>query len=301
MVMNNNNWQLTRREFVGLCSKSILILAGIGISGCIGIDDKEKDNKTSQEMGDINKLKDMTQGNHGIKFIIIGDPHAKSNGDTNRGNERLEQIVGFINKQDVDFSVFLGDMADDGTNKTNKMVKLILNKMEKQYYVIAGNHDILESPDIFEANYGLMKHIDIVEGYQLLFIGIYDEIVNGKRILHWSFDFNKANKNLPTLVFIHGPTINPPSICNRCKWGKNFFGYGQSMKPELDKFTNLIGVYGGHVHYNSDQTINGVRHITINGLIHTKNTGGLDASPSDEIGYSIIQGNKIDYKLLTYR
>ena len=61
---------------------------------------------------------------------------------------------------------------------------------------------------------------------------------------------------------------------------------------KVDKFSNLIGVYSGHVHYSSDQTINGVTHVTVNGLVET-DAGGIHAVPSNEIGYSEINNGNL--------
>ena len=233
-----------------------------------------------------------------IKFVVIGDPHIKSHNEIDGGNERLSQIINKVNQLDIDFVVFLGDITDDGKNKTFELTKKILINMTKPYYVVAGNHDILVSPKNFAQNWP-MEHTEIVKGYQLIFIGISNETVNDKVKLSWLFNFSNADTNIPTIVFLHGPTIGPPSDCTNCNWGE-FFGYGMTIKPELDKFQNLIAVFSGHVHYNSDQTFNGVRHITLNGLVK-KNAGGISATPSDKIGYSIIENRKLNYSLIKYQ
>jgi hypothetical protein len=45
-----------------------------------------------------------------------------------------------------------------------------------------------------------MEHIEYVNGFQLLLIGIIDKKdENGNAIkLNWSLDFSKADKNVPT-------------------------------------------------------------------------------------------------------
>ena len=141
-----------------------------------------------------------------------------------------------------------------------------------------------------------MERIVNVKDYQVLFPGIYFE---GTNKLHWSFDFNKANKSLPTLVFMHGPTVKPPKDATTCSWGADFFGYGQSMQPELNKIPNLIAEYTGHVHYDTDQTIKGVRYVTVNGLVDK--AGGCDNEGASEyVGYSVVKNGKADYMLINY-
>lgn len=120
---------------------------------------------------------------------------------------------------------------------------------------------------MFEEYYGPMEHIEYVNGYQLLFVGIYEEKDEYGTTLKWSFDFSKADKNAPTLVFIHGPVADLPIGCIHCQIkDRNILQYATSIRPELEKFDNLIGVYSGHIHYDSDSVINGTRYVTVNGL-----------------------------------
>ncbi len=249
--------------------------------------------------GKVQKNKDNATKISGkeIRFIVVGDPHVKSsNTGSDRGNTRLEQIVNFADSSNVDFVVFLGDIADDGKVKTYDIAKKILKNSTKPYYTIAGNHDVQSGPGNFEAYFGPMEHLENVKGYQLVFPGIYFE---GKTKLHWSFDFNKVNKSMPTLVFMHGPTVLPPKDATSCSWGKDFFGYGQSMQSELDKLPGFVAEYTGHVHYSTDQTINGVRYVTVNGLVDK--AGGCDnEGPSDYVGYSRVNNGKADYMLVDY-
>lgn len=294
---------------------SIIIIIG-ALSGCVGKSadqsnvDKYQDveNNTAgtytQGLKNISGLQETSSGIQNLKFLVVGDPHVKSSSVATGGNARLTQIVNYADTTNVDFIVFLGDMADDGRNNTFHIVKKILKNLTVPYYVVIGNHDIYSSPNNFEANFGPMEHIEHVKDYQLLFAGMWNETntidpnTHGKVLLHWSFNFDSANKSEPTLVFLHGPTIGPPPDCIECKWDK-FFGYAFSMQPELDKFPNLMGVFSGHVHYDSDQTVKGVRHVTVNGLISTS-AGGINAEPSDYIGLVTIKDSKLDYGLIPY-
>lgn len=290
--------KITRRKFIGTFGGAALLFMGIGVSGHI-----EKILDLNQSTGNITKgiIDD-------IRFIIVGDPHVKANnkddGDniSDKGNKRLEKVINFVNNKDIDFVVFMGDMVDDGKRRSNEVVKDILKNLNKRYYVVAGNHDILISPNMFEEYYGPMEHIEYINGYQLLFIGIYEENKGNETTLKWSFDFSKVDKNLPTLVFIHGPVKDLPTGCMHCKIkNRDVLQYAQSIWPELDKFTNLVGVYSGHIHYDSDQVINGTRYVTINGLNNIRFGEYLKVvNFSDKVGYSIIKDNKSYYDLISY-
>ena len=237
-----------------------------------------------------------------LKFIVVGDPHVNYSNTYDKGNKRLEQVVNFVNNKDIDFVVFIGDMADDGKRRSNEVVKDILKNLNKKYYVIAGNHDILISPKMFEEYYGPMEHIEYVNGYQLLFVGIYEEKDENGTTLKWSFDFRKADKNAPTLVFIHGPVADLPIGCIHCQIkDRNILQYATDIRPELEKFDNLIGVYSGHIHYDSDSVINGTRYVTVNGLNNIRFGKYLTVVKySDKVGYSVIKDDKSYYGLVSY-
>jgi calcineurin-like phosphoesterase family protein len=292
------NLEITRRKFIGVCGGAALLSMGIRSSGYI------------ERILDLNQsAEDITRNiADDIRFIIVGDPHVMADNNDNRenisdkGNKRLGQVVNFVNKSDVDFVVFMGDMADDGKRRSNEVVKDILKNLNKKYYVVAGNHDILISPNMFEEYYGPMEHIEYINGYQLLFVGIYEEKKGDEETLKWSFDFSKADKNAPTLVFIHGPVTDLPIGCIHCQIKiKAVLEYAKSIREELEKFNNLIGVYSGHIHYDSDQVINGTRYVTINGLNNFRFTDYIKAVHfSDKVGYSKIKGNKSYFELVPY-
>lgn len=287
---------ITRRKFIGLCGGVALLSMGIGTSGYI---ERILDSNQSTE----NIVKDITGD---IRFIIVGDPHIMADNKDNiknisdMGNKRLGQVVNFVNKSDVDFVVLVGDMADDGTIESNELVKDILKNLNKRYYVVAGNHDILVSNDMFEKYYGPMERIEYINGYQLLFIGIYQE--DDRSGLKWSFDFSKADKNAPTLVFVHGPVTDLPIECIHCQIkNKQVLEYAKNIRTELNRFNNLIGVYSGHIHYDSNQIINGTRYVTINGLNNFRFANYIKVvNFSDKVGYSTIKDGKSYYQLVSY-
>lgn len=290
--------KITRRKFIFACGGAALLSTGMGSSEYIG------------KILNLNQLaeKDKEFTLSDIRFIVVGDPHVSANikgnevNITDKGNKRLEQVVNFVNKSDVDFIVFIGDMANDGSRKSNELVKSILKGLDKKYYVVAGNHDIIVSNNIFEKYYGPMERIEYINGYQLLFIGIYKETDEDRIVLKWSFDFSKADKNAPTLVFIHGPVTDLPIECLHCQIkNKDILEYAKSIRTELDRFNNLIGVYSGHIHYDSDQIINGTRYVTVNGLNNFRFANYLKiVNFSDKVGYSAIKDDKSYYRLVTY-
>ncbi len=254
---------------------------------------------TGTENININDIKDPD-----LKFVVIGDPHIKAIDNNDSGAERLRSIVETVNNMDVDFVVIMGDITNNGTRKQYELSKNILSDLKKPYYIVIGNHDMKTSDNLFEEYYGSPEKIETVKNrntgdiYQLLFVGTYadrDGITN----ISWSFDFNKTNKTIPTFVFAHTPIRCPSNVYISCKLRENDLVYGKGMEQELDKFVNLLGVYSGHIHRDSNEIINGVRFVTIDGLVSI-GIGGIYAKASDDIGYSVVKDGVLYYQLIPY-
>lgn len=243
-----------------------------------------------------------------LKFVIIGDPHIKAIDNNDTGAKRLSSIVETVNNMDVDFVVIVGDITDKGIRKQYELSKNILSHLKKPYYMVIGNHDIMASDDIFKEYYGSSEKIETVKGrntgdiYQLLFVGTRADRKSDGNItnLYWSFDFNKANKTIPTLVFAHTPIRCPSSVYVSCKLKEKQLIYGSGMETELEKFVNLLGVYSGHIHRDSNEVINGVRYVTVDGLVSI-GIGGIYAQASGDIGYSAVKNGVLYYQLIPYK
>lgn len=267
--------------------------------------------RTVDTSGNINKTwvnhtAKTTPKSYILKIITVGDPHIDSH--TTIEKENLKDVISYSNTADTNLVVVLGDITDDKSTSEFDASKSILDKSNKEYFAIPGSHDISAyntSDSKFESYFGSMEKLKVRNGYQLLFIGTWKEIgSDGKQILRWKYNFSKANKNLPTLVFIHGAVKNPPPGYP-CSWSERYFKYGASMQAELDKFNKLIGVYSGHVHDDTNQVFSTplspqVRYTTINGLNYA-DTGCILADPSTKVGYSVVRDGKLTYSLVPYR
>lgn len=302
----------------------ILVIESL-ISGCIW-----QINKTDQFIKPTIKITESPKSTYQqIKFLTVGDLHVKvSNITPTRGNERLEKIVKFINKSDVDFVVFLGDLGDAGTANEYKIIKSILKNLNKPYYTVIGNHDLKyctpHSDDslakgcaknqamMYEKYFGPQIHLEDFKGYQLIFPGIrvHYRYENGKYIedhFDWLFNFNESiDRTKPTIVFMHGAIRpSPPDSCS--DWKPGFTEYGVTMIPYLEQFTDLIASYNGHVHIDTEQTFDtgkskAVEYITNGALVDTKGAGGdnCEAIATNYIGYSTVKDGKLEYKLVSY-
>lgn len=232
----------------------------------------------------------LPKGEPLLTFVTVGDIHAWI--------DDIDKTVEYINQQnDTDFVVFLGDIAkENANNEEYKNVKDSLSKLNKTYYILAGNHDDVTCTGggKYSKAFGKLHQIHYLtkkdKTYQII-TASYCESDN------WNFLFDKADKNLPTIVFTHGPVIPPTSSCE--PW-EDYHKYNYDMKSGLDQFTNLIGVYAGHVHEYTNQVIDNTRYVTEEALVGSPRCGGLP--PTRFIGYTkVYNDDSTQYSRLDFQ
>lgn len=226
-----------------------------------------------------------------VKFVTIGDAHIGSSG----GLANFTKAVNYINNMTgVDFVVQMGDITDTATVANFTLAKAALVRLKKRYYVVEGNHDIGKpSGENFRKYIGPTEHIENINGYQLIFVGI---IINGSAF-SWSFDYSRANNSKPTIVFNHGPVKpNPNSKIGDCvkSWNGLYYGYACSMSGAIGRFSKLMGVYAGHVHASTVSRVNSATYVT------EDNLGGFGPA-TDYIGYTVIRNGVVSYSMVKYR
>ena len=225
-----------------------------------------------------------------LRYMTVGDPNIKRDTSDNP-YKRLTRAVNYINgRSDVDFTVITGDIVDSATSANFGVAKALLGKLNKPYYIVPGNHDLGSSISKFESYFGPAERLVNTNGYQLIFTSITKD-ANGTN--HWSFDFGRADKSKPTVIFSHGP-VQPKPGTTSCvnSWGV-YYSYACDMKNDVDSFTKLLGYYAGHVHSGTSQLIGGERYVTADNL-------GGNGADSDYIGYTKITNGVLSYSTVLY-
>ncbi|MCX9026265.1 MAG: metallophosphoesterase [Candidatus Methanoperedens sp.] len=220
-----------------------------------------------------------------IRFITIGDTHITSNITTDQ-YKRFTRAISYVNNRtDIDFVVQMGDIVDSGSDSTYTVAKSIISKLKVPYYVLEGNHG---SGSYFTKYFGKDEHMEYfpdANGYQMIFPAYNSG--------NWSFNYSKADKNRPTIIFNHGQVQpKPGGISCINDWG-SYYSYACSMRSEVDKFTKLLGFYDGHVHSGTHQVINGRLFVTEDNL-------GGNGAYSDYIGLTVIQNGVVTYTTVRY-
>ena len=216
-----------------------------------------------------------------LRFITVGDPH--------QFTTKIQKIVSFINRSNVDFAVFLGDI-DQCDLITYNNIKNELSNLNKKYYILGGNHDLSSvqcgsNIDKYGQIFSPLNIIDNVKGYQIVTASWL--ITND-----WSFLFNGVDKNRSTLVFTHGPVVEPQVSCPL----EDFHRYNFTMKSELDKLRNLICVYAGHIHESDQGIYQGIRQIIEDATVESR----CNLPPTNKIGYTRVSCDDFKYTRLDY-
>lgn len=237
--------RLSRRQFVGL-------IGAAGLSGCarLGLD----------KVADKVKSVDMMPGSPGkLTFAAIGDIHvldARSTGIVNRAAAMIDA------NSAVRFTVVCGDLATDGNWPELKLAKSSLDRLQRPYFAIPGNHDVcMKTKDIY-ANY--RKQFDEAdwrnENEGWLFMGIdstnedkSDVAIRPDQIEWIQKQLGRTNDKRPIALFSHHP-FNPNSKAYRVQNADEVIG--------LFSGHNLKLVAAGHFHGNQEETRDGILFTT---------------------------------------
>ncbi len=234
--------RLSRRQFIGL-------IGAAGLSSCAG---------TKRALGKITP--DIHLGGNGpLCFVALNDLHvldAKSTGIVNRAVKQINA------DKDVDFVAVLGDIATDGKIGELKLAKGSLDRLEKPYFCVPGNHDIearaLDPCGSYRGTFGELQWTEGEEGW--LFMGIdtcngtaSDVTVPQERMDWIAKQLKHTKKGRPIAVFCHHP-FNPNSKAYRV----------QNADDVLALFAehNLKLVAAGHYHGNQAEVRDGVLFTT---------------------------------------
>jgi 3',5'-cyclic AMP phosphodiesterase CpdA len=257
--------KLSRRQFMGLAG-------AMGVSG-------------SAHAGIKDWVKVWERGDGPLTVATVGDLHVKdaaSVGIVNRAVKSINQ------NEEIDLVIVLGDVASDGTTMEMALAKGALDRLEKPYYVIPGNHDVdMTSEDIYR-NY--RKSFE--EGYWhetedgVTIMGIdscdgtaSDVAIRAEQLEWMEKRLKKISKGKPLLLFVHHP-FNPNS--------KNYRVQNADETLGLFSEHNLKLVASGHYHGNQVEERDGVLFTTTACCSTTRN----NFDGTDEKGYRLFMLEK---------
>ncbi|MDD3594044.1 MAG: metallophosphoesterase [Candidatus Gastranaerophilales bacterium] len=218
-----------------------------------------------------------------LKFIQFSDTHLSSEGKDYRGRkvgaaaEYLREAVKQINKRnDIDFVVFTGDNIDTANRTDLKLFLQLVNKLNKPYYVVIGNHEVFR-----HQHFGKKEFMRTVWFYHppMLFKGpsyvfkankdIVFIVVDGanemmpspsghfkKETLDWLDKKLEKYKNKKVIIAQHFPLIPPTK-----KYSHDTVDVDKYFTV-LNGHDNVIAIISGHFHTDKFIYKKGIYHLS---------------------------------------
>jgi len=93
-------------------------------------------------------------------------------GDSHRFYDQSERLVNTLNQQyNIDFLIHTGDFADYGIPQQYQWGNLIFSKLNKPYFVVIGNHDLVSNgEDSYREMFGNLNFSFIYDSIKFIFI-----------------------------------------------------------------------------------------------------------------------------------
>lgn len=241
-----------------------------------------------------------------IRFGIIadiqyGDCETSGNRYYRNSLQKLEEAVEFFNKENVEFTINLGDLVDRNFNDLDPIVST-LNKSHKKVYNTTGNHDyngvtnnkilfkkvnmpaeyysfkkknwlfiILNTNEI--ASYANIQGTDKEKEHQTMLQNIKDQKrknglsynggISEKQMKWLDKQLEKAQKkNENVLIFAHHP-LYPEMALNALN--------DKEILETIDKYNCVKAIFSGHHHPGAFGYYKKIPSVTLEGMVETEN------------------------------
>jgi len=202
------------------------------------------------------------------KFIQITDCHLFS---TKPGKllgmdtqYSLDAVLEKLHQEQASFDFYLctGDLSQDGTVESYQHLKDVLAKDGKPQYWIPGNHDHRPNMVKVVSEDKEMAPVINLGNWQIIMLDSQVPGAVGGNFSAKQLDLLeqtlKQNPDIHTLITMHHHPISMD-----CKWlDTQQIRNSDTFHKIIAQYSNVRVVLWGHVHQDSDQTINGVRFIS---------------------------------------
>ena len=218
-----------------------------------------------------------------IRFALLTDTHISRNGGSSV--EDLVRSIDEIQTNDsIDFVIISGDVTESGDKESMLVVKQVLERLTKPYYITSGNHETTWSES------GVMDFSRVFgdNRFEFTYNGVYFIGFNSGPVIRMADghvapqdiawlsakldSVNKKHSNIPIFVVTHYPLKNGDV--------DNWF----DVTDVLRKY-NVQAIIGGHYHRNLVYDADGIANVL----------GRSNLRDADENnGYTIVSVTKAD-------
>jgi outer membrane protein assembly factor BamB/exopolysaccharide biosynthesis protein/Icc-related predicted phosphoesterase len=226
-----------------------------------------------------------------FKFAFFTDIHT----GTATSEEDLMRCIEDVNLQnDIDFVIVNGDVTENGLNSEIETVKSRLDKLNKKYYAIAGNHETkwTESghtrfAQVFGDNKIAFKHngIQFVGFSSGPVLRMGDAHVSPKEI-SWLKNTLQSmeNNKQPVIVFTHVPLIEPADQIDN----------GHEIADIIRQYNTRV-ILNGHYHHNRALDADEIPAVICRSTLRAnKDVGGYSIFTVDADSMKVFERNPIE-------
>lgn len=210
-------------------------------AGCNMFDYHPYDGRISGETGINNKnialIEDKCKGRESFRFIMMGD--------TQRWYDETEDFVNAVNKRnDIDFVIHGGDLADFGLTKEFMWMRDIMNNLHVPYIALLGNHDCLANgEEIFRKIFGVPNFAFMAGNVKFVCLNTNAlEYDYSHPIPDFNFIEEKRNENTEG----HEKTIFAMHVRPYAEQFNN--NVARPFQREIKEFPNLLFCLNAHDH-----------------------------------------------------
>ncbi|MDD6209477.1 MAG: metallophosphoesterase [Bacteroidales bacterium] len=234
-------------------SKTNYLFVFLLFFSCDLIDYHPYDGKLSTSERDINnrnieRIETATKDKGVIRFAMISD--------TQRKYDETNDFVKHINQRDdIDFIIHGGDIADFGLKKEYEWTIEILSKLKQPYIAIIGNHDALGNGDnIYGKLYGVQNFSFVADDIKFLCLNTnaleYDYTNPIPDFEFLKKELGESSPEQRTIVVMHAPPGNE-QFNNNVK---------DVFQAYIKRFPHLMFCLNGHDHrfYEEDLFNDGI-------------------------------------------
>ena len=249
-----------------------------------------------------------------IRFGIVTDIHyadrptpASTTRFYRESIGKLSECIDFMNQQEVDFLIELGDFKDQGVEPREEETLVFLSTVEKEFrrfkgprYHVLGNHDhdSISKQQFLEgiSNEGFKKASNFYSFNKKSFHFIIldaNYTSQGKAYDRGKFDWTDAHipkdqlewlksdlqrNKMPAVIFIHHRLDTPPSDRIYCPDNADV------VRKMLEDAGNVVIVFQGHYHEGGVSSLNNIYYYTLKAVV--------EGSGPDNNNYAIVEIDK---------
>jgi 3',5'-cyclic AMP phosphodiesterase CpdA len=269
--------KVSRRNFLGLSALA-------GLSGCARIEQTKLGKITPEfEFGDDGVL----------KIAALNDLHMLDS----RGAGIVGRAVNLINNDDaIDFTLVLGDLTTHGTLPEANLALQALDRLEKPYFCIPGEHDYNPATEnhyeFYQRAFKKTQWRESSAGWVLIGLDTCDGTASQTTVSQSSLDWLKdqlehTEKKKPIALFTHHP-LSPNTKADRATNADDVLALFADHHLKL--------VASGHYHGNQEEERDGVLFVTTACCSATaENSDG-----TTEKGYRVftLEGESIQHEFI---